>query len=159
MQRKEIPFISSLPFTGTLFFFKTLTKSFSIIHSFLQRNPVSPESNCQHPRFDHCLSQNSCSSCTVTSQIIHFSCNLQTGYEDLHIYDCSCLEKHQYNNRGELELSSNHEWPLPPFSIASESSMDRAIVTPSLITWSDPDSERKTLRPAYFHLKSIPLSN
>jgi hypothetical protein len=36
----------------------------------------------------------------------------------------------------------------PAFSIASESSMDRAIVTPSLITFSVPDSERITLRPA-----------
>ena len=47
----------------------------------------------------------------------------------------------------------------PAFSIESESSMDQAILTPSLITLSDPDSERITLRPAYFHLKSIPISN
>lgn len=37
----------------------------------------------------------------------------------------------------------------PAFSIASESSMDRAIVTPSLITLRFPDSERITLRPAW----------
>jgi len=43
----------------------------------------------------------------------------------------------------------------PAFSIASESSMDRAIVTPSLITLRFPDSERITFRPAWLGMKQI----
>lgn len=43
----------------------------------------------------------------------------------------------------------------PAFSIESESSMDRAIVTPSFITFGIPGSSRTTLRPAKSKLNQI----
>ena len=106
----QIPFISSLPLTGILFFFKTLTNSFSLIHSFLQRNRVTAESTASIR--DLIIARAKTIAVVVPSPAKSFIL-VATCKEDMKIYiSMIALSQKTSIQQQERELSSNHEWPL-----------------------------------------------